>query len=86
MNFRKQPLSSSQLQHAINVSPKEFPENMPCAVCGFFWMQHMGTLCPARAGYFDPLTMHPVMPVFQNTETFIPDVMYFNQSPDFDVE
>jgi hypothetical protein len=72
MSAHPQQLSPSQLEHAINVDPKEYPENMPCAMCGYMWMQHYGTLCPARPGYLELTTGKAVMPIFQN--------------PDFDVE
>lgn len=68
------------------VSPKEYPHDLPCAVCHFRWMQHKGTLCPKRPGYLTRILgkLIPVAPVFGDT-TFIPDVAYLNKNPDFDV-
>lgn len=80
-------LSRAELEAAINVSPKEYPQNMPCAVCGYRWMQHLGTLCPAKPGGFLVAAgeMVPILPVYQEEMTFLPDVAYYNQNPDFDV-
>jgi hypothetical protein len=83
-------LTRAERERAIAVSRNEYPPEMPCAVCGFRWMQHRGTLCPARPGYLVPIDcgdhieFMPVSPVFGDT-TFLPDASYFNQSPDFDV-
>ena len=79
-------LSIDQIEHAMAVSPKEYPQDMPCMMCQYVWMQHKGTLCPARPGYFDPVTGNPVAPIYQAETTFIPDVAYLNQNPDFDVQ
>lgn len=76
-------LNAAERERAMIADPKEFPQEMPCAVCGFRWMQHKGRLCPSRPGYFDPLTQRPVAPIFGDTE-FIPDANFFKQ-PDFDV-
>ena len=79
-------LTPRELQTAIEANPKEFPNEMPCANCGHRWMQHMGKLCPATPGGFMIIDgeMVPIMPVFQETKTFIPDVDYF-KTPNFDV-
>jgi hypothetical protein len=83
-------LSRADRERAMSVARTEYPAEMPCAVCGFRWMQHRGTLCPARPGYLVPIDMgdrieyRPVAPVFGDT-TFLPDASYYNQSPDFDV-
>jgi hypothetical protein len=76
-------LNSAAKERAMLADPKEFPQEMPCAVCHFRWMQHKGRLCPARPGYFDQLTGGPVAPVFGNTE-FIPDVNFYKEA-DFEV-
>jgi len=70
-------------ERAMSVSPKEFPQDLPCAVCRYRWMQHKGLLCPVRPGYMS-VSGIPVPPIFGDT-TFIPDVAYLNQNPDFDV-
>jgi hypothetical protein len=69
-------------ERAMLVDPKTYPQEMPCCVCHHRWMQHKGTLCPARPGYYGPDGI-PVMPVFGDTE-FIPDVNFYKE-PDFDV-
>lgn len=80
-------LTRKEIEAAINVSREEYPQNMPCAVCGYRWMQHMGTLCPATPGGFATIDGQPavIMPVFQEETTFLPDVAYYSQNPDFDV-
>jgi hypothetical protein len=75
-------LTDKERELAMLVSRKEFPQDMPCAVCHFRWMQHRGLLCPIRPGFMS-VTGLPVPPVYGDS-TFIPDVAYFNQ-PDFDV-
>ena len=84
-------LSRQEREKALSVSKHEYPQDMPCAVCGYRWMQHHGTLCPIRPGYLTPVDMGdhiemlPVAPIFGN-KTFIPDVAWQNQNPDFDVQ
>lgn len=75
-------LNAAERERAMLVSPKTYPQDMPCCVCGFRWMQHKGTLCPARPGYFDPISGLPVPPTFSDTE-FLPDVNFFKEA-DFD--
>lgn len=76
-------------ERAMLVSKDEYPQNMPCAVCGYRWMQHKGLICPETPGYLFPLDMGdriemvPVMPTFGNS-LFIPDVA-FEKEPDFEV-
>jgi hypothetical protein len=77
-------MTPAEKERAALVSPKEYPQDLPCAICRFRWMQHQGTLCPIRPGYFDHVLGLPVPPLMGNT-TFIPDVAYLNQNPDFDV-
>jgi len=78
-------LSHAEIEKAISIDPKTYPQDMPCSVCGFRWMQHMGTLCPVRPGYIENASGFPklVLPVFGNT-TFLPDLDYY-KTPDFDV-
>lgn len=80
-------MTRHELERAISVDPKEYPQNCPCAVCGYRWMQHMGSLCPATPGGIMILDGEAVMvkPVFQEETTFIPDMAFYNQNPDFDV-
>lgn len=77
-------MTPKEIEQAISVSPKEYPPDLPCAVCRFRWMQHKGTLCPRTPGYFDRFLMQAFPPTFADT-TFIPDLAYLNQNPDFDV-
>ena len=72
-------------ERAMAVAKTEYPQDLPCAVCRFRWMQHKGTLCPKTPGYFDHVLQMAFPPTLGDT-TFIPDVAYLNQSPDFDVE
>lgn len=76
-------LNAAQRERAMLADPKEFPQEMPCAVCGFRWMQHKGRLCPARPGYLDPLTHQAIPPAMGDTE-FIPDADFYKEA-DFDV-
>jgi hypothetical protein len=75
-------MTRQEKEHAILVSRNEYPQDLPCAVCHFRWMQHRGTLCPKRPGYMSALGV-PVPPIMGDT-TFIPDLAYLKQ-PDFDV-
>ena len=77
-------MTSAEKERAILVSPKEYPQDLPCAVCGFRWMQHAGTLCPKRPGYYSYVLDIPVPPIMGDS-TFIPDLAYLNVNPDFDV-
>lgn len=70
-------------ERAMLADAKEFPQEMPCAVCGNRWMQHKGRLCPAKPGYFDHVLQRPVPPIFGDTE-FIPDANFYKE-PNFDV-
>lgn len=81
---RNRPLTDAERERAALVSPKEYPQEMPCAVCRFRWMQHRGTLCPKTPGYVSQVTGEAVPPTMGDT-TFIPDVAYYSQNPDFDV-
>ena len=94
VTYRRMPLA--KMEAAANVSPSEYPQMMPCLACGYAWMQHKGTLCPQRPGGMQQVLRNggtpeayielvPVLPIWGDT-TFIPDVAYFNQNPDFDVE
>jgi hypothetical protein len=76
----------AKIEAAANHDKNAYPNECPCAVCGYRWMQHMGLLCPATPGGFIPLDgeMVPVMPVFRTDSFFIPDLAYYRQ-PDFDV-
>lgn len=82
------PLTRYERERAMQESPKQYPQNMPCAVCGNRWMQHKGTLCPSRVG--DAMRVGteiiPILPSFEGSNTtFIPDVAWENPNPDFDV-
>jgi hypothetical protein len=76
-------LNAAERERAMSANKLEFPQEMPCAVCGFRWMQHKGKLCPARPGYYGP-DGKPVLPVFGDT-SFVPDENFYKE-PDFDVE
>lgn len=80
-------MKPKEIERAINVSPKEYPQDMPCAVCGYRWMQHMGLLCPSTPGGLRIADGQPVpiLPTYQTETTFIPDVSWQNPNPDFDV-
>jgi hypothetical protein len=83
-------MSRREKETAMLVPKTEYPQDMPCTVCGYRWMQHKGTLCPQRPGGMIPIDFvtHiefiPVEPLWGDT-TFLPDVAYYNQNPDFDV-
>jgi hypothetical protein len=86
----RKPLTVAEMERAINHDKHTYPNEMPCAICGHRWMQHMGLLCPVRAGGFLNVDgeLVPVMPVYgnqQNGTLFVPDLAYYNQNPDFDV-
>jgi hypothetical protein len=89
-NMPLKQMTPAEKERAMLVDRKEYPGEMPCMVCGFRWMQHKGTLCPSRPGYGFPLDcgdhieIIPVPPIWGNT-TFIPDLAYYSQNPDFDV-
>jgi hypothetical protein len=77
-------ISKEEWSRAIQSDPKEYPQDMPCAVCGNRWMQHLGKLCPTRPGYISEFG-HPVPALFVDSDTtFIPDTAYYKR-PDFDV-
>lgn len=74
---------------ALEKSPKTYPQDMPCLHCGRRWMQHMGMLCPETDGRWSTIRdAHnqpiPIPPTFGN-RLFVPDELYYNQKPDFDV-
>ena len=48
-------LTREQREKAMSVSPKEYPQEMPCLICGYRWMQHRGMLCPIRPGSMVPV-------------------------------
>jgi hypothetical protein len=76
-------MNNAEKERAMLVSPKEYPGEMPCAVCGYRWMQHRGSLCPKHPGYFSVILQRPIPPIMGDT-TFIPDVAFVKE-PDFDV-
>lgn len=83
-------MTDAEKLRAMSVSPKEYPQETPCAVCGYRWREHKGTLCVKRAATYFLLDMGthlepvPIPPVLGDT-TFVPDLAYFSQNPDFDV-
>lgn len=93
-------LTPQQVQLAASVAKDSYPNEMPCIQCGYAWMQHLGTLCPVHPGrvalrmcidattgqkFMEPYVAEPAR--FDGaTTTFLPDVDYYNQSPDFEVE
>jgi hypothetical protein len=79
-------MTEAERERAMLVDRKEYPQDLPCAVCRYRWMQHKGSLCPKVPGHWarTPEGIVPIPPTFGDT-TFIPDVAYLNQSPDFDV-
>ena len=80
---RNRPLTDAEKERAMLVSKDEYPQEMPCIVCRFRWMQHKGTLCPKTPGYFDRFLQRPVPPTFADT-TFLPDLDFYKE-PNFDV-
>jgi hypothetical protein len=76
-------VTNTEKERAMLSDKKEFPQDMPCAVCGYRWMQHHGILCPKTPGYFNHVLQTAVPPTMGDT-TFIPDVDYY-KTPDFDV-
>jgi len=82
---RNRPMTDADRERAMLVSPKEYPQDLPCAICHHRWMQHKGTLCPVSPGYIER-DGGIKLPVFAGSNsTFVPDLAYLNQSPDFDV-
>jgi hypothetical protein len=79
-------MTEAERERAMLVDRKEYPQDLPCAVCRYRWMQHKGLLCPKVPGHWarTPEGIVPIPPTFGDT-TFIPDVAYLNQNPDFDV-
>ena len=79
-------MTPQEKQKAMQVSPKEYPEHLPCMNCGREWMQHKGTLCP----HPDSATFRNVggismpVPYVPGDTTFLPDLDYF-KSPNFEV-
>jgi hypothetical protein len=80
-------LTKQEIEKAINVDRNTYPGEMPCIICGHRWMQHMGTLCPHTPGGYIIVDgmLAAVKPIFQEETTFLPDMTYYNQNPDFDV-
>lgn len=81
---RNRPMTAAETEKARSAAKTLYPQDMPCMVCLHRWMQHSGLLCPSRPGYLSAITGLPVPPTYGNT-TFVPDEMYFNQNPNFDV-
>lgn len=74
---------------AASTPRTEYPQELPCMVCGNRWMQHKGTLCPAQVGGILMIEGHPAVvearfPLPENATTFIPDLDFLKQ-PNFDV-
>lgn len=64
-----------------------YPQDMPCAMCGYRWMQHKGEVCPVKPGGLKKtiLGLTPVVPVFLGSKTaFVPDYEFYKE-PNFDV-
>lgn len=65
-----------------------FPENCPCAMCGYRWMQHKGEVCPVRVGEMRQSAtgqIHIILPEYRGSMTaFVPDEAYY-KTPDFAV-
>lgn len=79
-------MTEAERERAMLVDRKEYPQDLPCAICHHRWMQHNGTLCPVSPGYITRMGTVQ-LPVFENSNsTFIPDAAYYNQSPDFEVQ
>lgn len=76
-------LTPAEREKAMLANPKLYPQNMPCMVCHFRWMQHRGKLCPARPGHYSHALGRAVPPVMGNTE-FVPDENFY-KTHDFDV-
>lgn len=83
-------MTNKEWIRAAETKPTEYPQDMPCAVCGNRWMQHKGLLCPSQVGGLIVIdgVLAPVearFPLPPNATTFIPDVAWQNPNPDFDV-
>lgn len=76
-------MTQAERERAMSSRKDEFPNDMPCAVCGYRWMQHMGLLCPRTPGHYNQV-LGTATPPTQGDTTFIPDVDYFKR-PDFAV-
>jgi hypothetical protein len=68
-----------------------YPQEMPCLVCGYMWMQHRGLLCPLSPGGLVPIEtergkfeMFAAMQIFGDS-LFVPDLDYYKQNPSFEV-
>lgn len=81
---RNRPMTEQEKDKARSASKTLYPQEMPCAICGNRWMQHVGEMCPIKPGYLSRLTGLPVPPETGET-TFVPDAAFYNQNPDFDV-
>jgi hypothetical protein len=87
--YKPERLTPAQVERAALASPYLYPQDCPCARCGFRWMQHKGLLCPATEGKWstiqNPHTGMPyVIPPTFSDQTFIPDEAYYRE-PEFDV-
>jgi hypothetical protein len=75
---------------AVNFPAKTYPQELPCANCGFRWRQHLGLCCRVNEGGEISPVRGPKgerivdLPNFYRNRFFIPDWDYF-QEPDFDV-
>ena len=76
-------LTQAERERAMLAPRNLYSNKMPCMVCGFRWMQHKGTLCPSRPGYFSQSLRMPIAPIMGDTE-FLPDERFYKE-PDFDV-
>jgi len=75
---------------AINFDPRIYPQDCPCANCGFRWREHLGLCCRVnKGGDVSPLRGPKgerivSLPNFYRNRFFIPDWDYFKE-PNFDV-
>ena len=52
-SFRS-PFSTREIEQAKAAAKDSYHAEMPCAMCGEFWMTHQGYLCPSGVTLFVP--------------------------------
>jgi hypothetical protein len=76
--FFQHRLTPALLAKAKTHPRDAFPQHMPCVVCGFEWMAHLGLLCPSQEGEIHPLSgpnggFIIALPEFDGVNLFVPD-------------
>ena len=86
--YQQQKLTPAELDTLSQVSPRKFPQMMPCLTCGNVWMTHKGMLCPEQVGHISDLKGpnggHIIITPKIGTNVFVPDEDYYKR-PDFEV-